>query len=125
MRLIFNIHSFVDVITNSSSELFICDRKDISIEFINIILKELLNLYNNASGNELVYENVIGSVDIYTQEKYLNDYENTDNGKYMRGYEKEENIGKIFIESKDDNSIPYAFFDFIEDVFDSQRYHLG
>jgi hypothetical protein len=122
MNLILNIHSFIDIITNSSSELFVCNKNDISVEFVELILKELLNLYNNATQNELVYEEIFGHVRIYTKEKYLKDYEYSG---YLWGYEEEKNIGKIFIESNGDNSIPYAFFDFIEDVFDAQKYHLG
>lgn len=54
--LIINTHSFIDVITNSSSELFICDT-DKSIEFVKEILQSMINTYNVANpNNQITYK---------------------------------------------------------------------
>jgi hypothetical protein len=45
MKTAINLHSFVDLITNSSSELFVCDT-DKSVDTVKTILKKLVELYN-------------------------------------------------------------------------------
>jgi len=65
-----NLHSFVDLITNSSTELFVCDTKK-SIEAIKSLLVDMLELYNKVHEEDLKFEDVFG--DIYQGEI---DYEN-------------------------------------------------
>ena len=45
------IHSFVDIITNSSSELFICETKK-SVDAVKETLVALANLYNQKFGHQ-------------------------------------------------------------------------
>lgn len=136
--IIIDIHSFVDVITNSSSELFLCNT-DKAIETVKEQLASMLDTYRTCTQNIEEYEqhdylnfdNVFGNIYVYTEEAYKQDkkrkaelikeYEND----YSWGYEKKENIGKIIIESAGDNSIPYALWEIMEIAFDTYRYHLG
>lgn len=53
--IIINPHSFVDVITNSSTELFVCDTKK-EISFIKEALKEMLKLYNKLHDAKFTYK---------------------------------------------------------------------
>ena len=43
MIISFKLHSTIDVITNSSSELFVCDTTK-SLEFVNEFLKNILDV---------------------------------------------------------------------------------
>ena len=95
--LIISIHSMVDVITNSSSEIFVCNT-DKSIEAVKSILKELLEVYNKGTERDLEFNDCF----------YI-----------------ENNDGEVVIGSVYDNSIPYSLFDIIEDFFSADRSHLG
>ena len=68
--LIVNTHSFVDIITNSSSELFVCDTKK-SIEAVKEILTKLLASHSELSGTQYNYDDVFGSIEL---SKYTFDY---------------------------------------------------
>jgi hypothetical protein len=153
-------HSFIDVITNSSSELFVLgDAK--SIEAVKELLQVMLDHWNQmavqgifgshyvtneryslASNEKAEYKPIknwndtFGNVYIYTEDRYNADMAEMErfNKQYPNrdyepgwGYEKKENIGKIFIESESDNSIPHEMFEWIESAFGyhTQRYHLG
>jgi hypothetical protein len=96
-----------------------------SINQIKDLLSEMLNLYNKLNDENLEYDNVFDEPYIYTKELYEKDKTEKE---WNWGYEKEENIGKLIIMSKTDNSIPYSLFELIENLFDNydyQRYHLG
>lgn len=54
-------HSFVDLITNSSSELFVCDSKK-TIETIKEILQTLLDTHNKLLAVNYTFENVFGDI---------------------------------------------------------------
>jgi len=154
-------HSFVDVITNSSSELFVLDT-DKSLDMFKALLNELIEEYNllveagfydERYGNT-VYPGRKANLDdfdepyVYTKEMYENHLEQDEkyrendrlrneqrikdgkepwdlHGSYLWGYETEENIGKIFLESSSDNSIPYDMWEMINDRFNGVNYHLG
>lgn len=120
-RIIVNVHSIVDVITNSSTELFVCDTKK-SLDQVKEILEKMLDLYNSTLEDEHPYsfEDVFCEPYIYTKEIY----ERKKDDDYW-GYDNEETIGKIIIMSSSDNSIPFSLFDLIEDVFNANRKHLG
>jgi len=161
--LFIDVHSILDVITNSSSELFIIDSNK-SIESVKEILQEILDKWNEMAAkgffgeyyvknsryalgdNKLeakpikTFDEVFGEIEYYTKEecesdiKELNDYRERNKSKDKCndwdpgwGYEKRENIGKLMIYSKSDNSIPYEMFDWIENIFGrgTTRYHLG
>ncbi|HKZ43146.1 MAG TPA: hypothetical protein VJ044_19465 [Candidatus Hodarchaeales archaeon] len=47
-----NIHSFVDIITNSSTELFVCDT-DKSVEVVEDLINEIQDKYPNEYGHRL------------------------------------------------------------------------
>lgn len=125
------IHSIIDVITNSSSELFICDT-DKSLEIIKELLQDMLDLYNKGNDTNYKFDEVFSEPYLYTKEDVdkekqdLEEWNKKGYGWNGYGYEgKEENIGKIVIESKDDNSIPFDLMELIEGMFDARRYHLG
>jgi len=72
-------HSFVDVITNSSSELFI-GNTDKSIETIKEICVDLLSVYNKINDTSLEFEDVF-------EEPYIVDENNIDNILHtLQGY---------------------------------------
>jgi len=148
-------HSLIDVITNSSSELFVCDTKK-SLDFVEELLVEFLNAYNRGSGNNYSFNYCFGNVyqlnsdeDVRTYLSKMvwweNDYPsnspygrgNNDWDEWNKKVKIEENkiieknmrekkyIGKIIIESNGDNSIPFELYDLIESAFNAERFHLG
>lgn len=132
-KLAINIHSFVDVITNSSTELFVCDTKK-SIDEIEEILKQLVKDYNKEVKNgyhseyatKITYKDAFNKPYIYTKEsleRYEKEYANSSWGGW--GYETGNTVGKIIISGSGDNSIPYELFDKIENLFSGHSYHLG
>ena len=110
--IIINNHSFVDVITISSTELFVCD-DDRSIVMVTEILEDMLSTYNKAMNSELTFEDVFKPVRIGTSADDDDPYYG------VRGAE-----GNIIIKGIYDNSIPYALWELIERAFDATRYHL-
>lgn len=50
--IIISVHSFVDVITNSSTELFVCDT-DKSVETVRAMVDEMQGKYPNEYGHTL------------------------------------------------------------------------
>ena len=69
--LILNTHSIVDVITNSSSELFVCDTTKTN-EFIADFLQSAIELSNKADDSSRTYEDCIGSIKQITEESFPN-----------------------------------------------------
>jgi hypothetical protein len=55
--LVISTHSFVDLITNSSSELFVCDGKK-TLEAVDILLRKLLDQFNGNVGRQCVFNDV-------------------------------------------------------------------
>ncbi len=71
-----NLHSTVSIITNSSSELFVCDT-DKSVEFVESFLQKCLDLYNEARGTEYTYGETFGTVHTVTEdniEEFVEEY---------------------------------------------------
>ncbi len=150
--LIINLHSMIDVITNSSSELFVCDT-DKSVETVKEILKELLEKYgelesvgcDNKSYRD--FDSVFGRIekveDISSLYNYIVYYSGEcDFWKSNKPYKKikemedkwfeehkkeleEKYLGKIIIESASDNTIPYELWDKINYLFEGYNKHLG
>ena len=120
------IQNISDVITNSSSEIFIC-KSDNSEQTIELLEEVLTSVYENykkaqdhAGSNTYSYYGESLS-DILTIRTADDDY--TDS---WYGY----NISKgdVIIESTSDNSIPIIIMDFIELFFkwdNVKRVHLG
>ena len=63
MKTIFTLkpQSFIDVITNSSSELFVCNTTK-TVEFVKDILQSILNLYNLSNGSTRSFSDVFGEI---------------------------------------------------------------
>lgn len=112
--LIINPHSLIDVITNSSTELFLADT-DKTVEFIKDFLADLADMmdYPSMCGFENIYEVNEYNVDsvLSTLELYIN----TD---------RKNLIGKIVLIGED-SSIPYAIWELINEKFNSRNIHLG
>ena len=122
--LVIETHSFIDVITNSSTEIFICDT-DKTLDAVNEILHELIDNHNRLAKHSdkispLVFENVFQEPYIYTKEMWE---KNKD--EFSWGYENEDNVGKLMIKSQSDNSVPYDMWDTINTIFDAHNEHLG
>ena len=133
--LVVGIHSFIDVITNSSTELFICDSEkscETAQELLEIAWAKWKEYQNSIDcgyscdrplDNILTFEVITGA-----------DIHNGDLGKYWKEYYRNE-FGKIndsedskylVIKGTDDNSIPYEFYDAIESLFGPcAQLHLG
>jgi hypothetical protein len=149
--LIFKPHSVIDVITNSSSEIFVCETNK-TVERVKEILQELLNIYNkkwkdeNPESRDLEFDNCFGSIykiETRGQVNTLLDelgWYNSDWGgdlyedaqKSARNWAEKEGkenfnkyLGSIVIESAMDNTIPSELFDIIEHGFNAKRTHLG
>ncbi len=116
---LFKPHSFVDVITNSSTELFVCDTEK-SIETVKEILTKMVNVYDDT----LTFEDIFEDPKLYTKKKFEEDKKTT-SPEYEWGYEKEENIGSVMIYGTGDNSIPYELFELITHTFNASQHHLG
>jgi len=112
-----NIHSIVDVITNSSTELFILDTKK-SVEVVKEILQAAVDLHNKANGTDYKFETIF-------EEPYFDSSDNALDG--WKDYYKSRIEYGIIITGARDNSIPYWMFEFIESVFGfmTERFHLG
>jgi len=115
MKIKINIHSFVDLITNSSTELFVLDTNK-SLEVVKDILQNLIDFHNKMYNTNFKFEDIF-------EEPYIG---NTDS--FLQGFYGTSNIKEgIIILGAYDNSIPYWMFDFIEEVFTykTERFHLG
>lgn len=110
-----NVHSIIDVITNSSTEMFICNT-DKTVEVVKELLDAILSAYNKAGGGTRPLDEIM-DVFIAEQPEYdsaiCEDYGISWDGK------------KTIIEGKDDNSIPYWMWEIIENLFNAERHHLG
>lgn len=128
------IHSCLDIITNSSTELFVCNKKK-ELSEVKEILIEIIEGWKKICKSDPDYEfefefdKMFDEPYIYTRENYEIDKANFKNeaefARWSYGYEIEENIGRIIIRSQTDNSIPYELWDKINDIFDAKNYHLG
>ena len=106
-------------VSNSSSESFLC-RTNYTVEETKNILQKMLDFYNEIFKIELTFEDVFVMPYISTKE-YLEDMKDYDS--YLNF--KENDVGRVVIDSMSDNSIPYPLFDMIEEKFDAERIHLG
>jgi hypothetical protein len=122
------LHSVVDIITNSSSELFVCGT-DKSEEKVREILRKLLDAYNFSMGSSVGFDEAFGEVRHGNRDdvKLLKEWNTYDHIlETVRGqeFEKEPKKG-IVIYSTSDNSIPYELFHLIEAALNATRLHLG
>lgn len=132
MKKTLKIQSIVDVITNSSSEIFIIRRrddnqKDISTEdLLNNVMDNIVGMtedyikhYKEAYPNSLT-DSVNDVLYAYIADTYESD----------NSYDYVVSPGDLVVRSADDNSIPYPLMEYIEDIaygfgVNIQRRHLG
>ena len=117
-KVVINVHSMVDLITNSSTELFVLDTEK-SLEVVKEILQCAIDLHNKTQGvlygfRDIFEEPYIGSGKEALGEGWTDFY----NSKIEKG---------IIVCGAGDNAIPYWMFNFIEEVFgyQTERFHLG
>ena len=112
-----NVHSMVDLITNSSTELFVADTEK-SVEVVKDILQEAINLHNRANNTDYKFEDIFAEPYVGSADTAL---------KGGEDYYKSEISKGIIIKGATDNSIPYWMFEFIESTFgySTERFHLG
>ena len=120
MKTIFIIktHSFIDVITNSSTELFVCNT-DKEVETVRLLLEEKWELFKPLySTEEYPWTESLSDIlevgVVPKKEQW-----------WVEDYGVKCKQGDIYIKGTSDNSIPYKFFDIIEDLFNATSYHLG
>ena len=125
-KIVIKIQNISDVITNSSSEIFICqsDTPEETADFMRDVLEKVYECYkearSHANKNTCSYygESLDDLLVISVADR---DY--TDSG-WGYSYKK----GDIIIESTSDNSIPSIIMDFIYEFFGwdkCNRIHLG
>ena len=126
MRFIIPIQNVSDIITNSSSEIFICKSENPD-ETVSLLRDVLSIVYENLKkANEHAGRNIYSYYgetidDIMTISVATRDFSDSD---YNYEYKK----GDVLIESTDDNSIPSVIMDFIHEFFawdKINRKHLG
>lgn len=110
-------HSIIDVITNSSTELFVLST-DKSIKVIKEILEEAIKLHNKANNKNLTFGEVF-------EEPYFKEGKVTIDG--WEDYFTSQHSDAIMLYGANDNSIPYWMWEFIEETFgySTERFHLG
>lgn len=106
-------HSIIDVITNSSTELFVLDT-DKSLDFVKEILESAIQLHNKINKSHLKFKDVF-------DEPYIQEGDSKIDGWDINIPDK-----SIVIYSARDNSVPWWICDFLEDNFGYNiRHHLG
>jgi len=111
--IIIPIHSIIDIITNSSSELFVCNT-DKSTSEVRALLGAILTAYGEGKGHDYCFSEVFGDIKIA-------DHNELD----WHGWGFDIHKGDLIITSESDNTIPWGIQDIIEDMFCATRHHLG
>jgi len=163
MRIAFSIdiHSALDVITNSSSELFVISNET-TVEAVTEMLQFMVDQWNlmavkgvfgeyhmrnrraSLSGEEQIqgpvktFDEMFGRIMLYEEDdqkeeaERIRDQNERLNERYPNrtwnagwGYEVPENVGKIIVQSRSDNSIPHEIMEWIDSAFSAKRWHLG
>lgn len=116
-KIIINIHSFIDVITNSSTELFVLDTEK-SLEVVREILESAIDLHNKTHNTSLTFKECFEEPHVGNGNKALEGWERHYSSNIENG---------IILMGADDNSIPYWMWEFIESTFgySTERFHLG
>jgi len=110
-------HSVVDLITNSSSELFVYSGPK-SAAVVEDFIRELIDLNNRFSDHKVTFEDAFREIYVSTETRKRGDSSDD-------GYGIETKPGDVIIESRSDNTIPWALQQAIEDMLGATRYHLG
>lgn len=116
-RIVISIHSMVDLITNSSTELFVLDT-DKSLEIVKEILQSAIDLNNKANNLSKSFSDIFDEPTLGSGKSALDGWEDCYTSKIENG---------IILSGSCDNSIPYWMFNFIKDTFGykTERFHLG
>jgi len=139
-----NVHSFSDVITNSSTDIFACKSEN-SVDAIRILLNEIASAAGGSAGLT-VEESTLKSFFNRISDYICYDLGIRPNEKTWKFDVSLDDIFKVWVEKKskyffggstdpdtkivvicgtDDNSIPYWLQEYIEDKLNAVRYHLG
>lgn len=127
-------HSISDIITNSSTELFVVPKKnEVTAEEFLEVMEPVWRVYRDKKlkidkrwaeyygvHEETSFKDL---VDIFvascgTRETWT-DYQDRERVYY------EYDEGDLIIKGAGDNLIPYALFNFIDEIFSARHYHLG
>ena len=137
---IIDVHSFLDVITNSSSELFVISGG--SEDTVREMLEYLLDQWNDMAARGVfgtyhvrneratlkdgkkTLEPLKNWDDVFGDVRLIDESDLRDDG-FGWAYQTQTNLGKIMIQSACDNTIPYELMEWIESAFSAQRHHLG
>ena len=117
-------------VSNSSSSSFIC-RKKMTLSQAEDKLRMIIDLFESEYEFEKVFAQPYKGSKKYNEELKLWDYLGKEdrNDKFdilnPNRTQVKTTIGRIIIDSADDNSIPYEMFETIEAVFDAIRLHMG
>ena len=146
INLVINPVFTTDLITNSSSELFVCNT-DKTLAAVKEVLKALLDAYNLTIDEPIPFDECYGDIGYakdlpHVVTSYLsyksgwwhnphkwgtpefNDYRDEQERKARESLP--DNFDNyIMIRSDSDNTIPYELFDLIENAFNAERWHLG
>lgn len=123
--LFVTIGSMVDVITNSSSELFVC-KTDKTLALVKQMLQELLVTYNNQFNRSLEFSECFAELKMMDVTAIKHEYGNyVEDNYWLNKMTADGTTSVVIIESTGDNSLPYALFDYIEALFSASRVHIG
>ena len=123
MKYPIHIQSVSDLITNSSSEVFICSVDSNNTEALRSEIESLINILMEALGyvNDDYYTGAVVEV--------------ADKDGIIEGWNYKYKKGDILIWSRDENSIPWDIMNILEDlnylpkfedkVTNVERHHLG
>jgi len=117
-------HSIIDIITNSSTEVFICDTKKTLVE-VKELLQGLLLVYSRGVFDHEDWNGGLDFDTVFNVRVAGDNIEDTEYSWWEEEYKINYKKGDIIIESASDNSIPYPFFEMIEHIFEAERRHLG
>lgn len=124
MKYIINIHSFIDVITNSSTELFVCNT-DKTLETIETLVYEMEKQYPNEYGHKLS----VDYCDDYQLQEVFGYIEEEDAVKFLKakGYNvtppKEKNKSSYISISAERGGLDPRMKKFIEETFNVIEYN--
>lgn len=108
-------------VSNSSSSSFVCDIK-MPFKEVKEKLNLMLELHNKLFGTTLTFEQTFKEPKIGTKkdDEFYKDWDYLE-----RIYPDNTSVGKLIINSRGDNTVPYELFELIESAFKGQRLHLG
>jgi len=118
--IVINTHSFVDLITNSSSELFVCNTKK-TTDMVRDLLQKLLNAHGELQGNfdRYQFSSVFGTIE---EAPYIFDLDKFDE-TVVESYKLYQRAGDSSHRFGPGQSRPSSFVEAIAAEEDIQRTH--